>query len=68
MTNYNLTIHQVNKTFNLESFYDDFSLVCDSEPLTTKIGDSFILYFSSDVDIIELSTFICGVLMDFTFG
>lgn len=68
MTNYNLTIHQVNGSFNLESFYDDFSLVCDSEPLTTSVGRSFILYFSSDVDIIELSSFICGALLDSCYG
>ena len=68
MTNYNLTIHQVNESFNLDFFYEDFSLVCDSEPLTTSVGDSFILYFSSDVDIIELSTFICGALLDSCYG
>jgi hypothetical protein len=38
MKNYNLTIYQANKKFDIESFFEDLSEVSDTEPLVTKVG------------------------------
>lgn len=64
MKSYNLTIFETTKGFDLSSFYEDFSQVSDTEPLKTKLGNSYVFIFGTDVELLDLATFISGVLFD----
>lgn len=68
MKNYNLTIYQTNKKFDVNSFFDELSEVSDTEPLLTKVGDCTIMIFGSEVEILDLSTFITSLLQDVCYG
>jgi hypothetical protein len=64
MKSYNLTIFDAKSEFNLETFYDDFAQVSDTEPLETKLGRNYVLIFGTDVELLDLSTFISSILFD----
>lgn len=68
MKNYNLTIYQANKKFEVDSFFEEFSEVSDTEPLVTKVGDSTIMIFGSEVEMLDLATFLTGVLGHLCYG
>lgn len=68
MKNYNLTIYQANKKFEVDSFFEEFSEVSDTEPLVTKVGDSTIMIFGSEVEMLDLATFLTSVLGDLCYG
>jgi hypothetical protein len=68
MKNYNLTIYQASKKFNIDSFFEDFSEVSDTEPLVTTVGDSTIMIFGSDVELLDLSTFLSSILGHLCYG
>lgn len=68
MKNYNLTIYQTNKKFDIESFFEDLSEVSDTEPLVTKVGDATIMIFGSEIETLDLSTFLTGILQGVCYG
>lgn len=68
MKNYNLTIYQANKKFDVDSFFEEFSEVSDTEPLVTRVGDSTIMIFGSEVETLDLATFLTGVLGHLCYG
>ena len=68
MKNYNLTIYQANSKFDTDSFFEEFSEVSDTEPLVTKVGDSIIMIFGSEVEMIDLATYLPSVLGGLCYG
>ena len=64
MKSYNLTIFDAKSEFNLETFYEEFAQVSDTEPLETKLGKNYVLIFGTDVELLDLSTFISSILFD----
>jgi repressor of nif and glnA expression len=68
MKNYNLTIYKPKKNFVLDSFIDEFSNISDTEPLMTEVGDSIIMIFGSDVDLVDLATVLSSILFDTCYG
>lgn len=68
MKNYNLTIYQANKKFDIEPFFEELSEVSDTEPLVTRIGDSTIMIFGSEVEMLDLSTFLTGIIQGKCYG
>jgi hypothetical protein len=68
MKNYNLTIFQPNKSFDLTTFYDTFSEVSDTEPFMSKIGDTMVLIFGSEVELPDLSMYLRMELEKLCYG
>jgi len=68
MKNYNLTIYQAKSKFDTDSFFEEFSEVSDTEPLVTKVGDSAIMIFGSEVELLDLATFLTSILGHLCYG
>jgi hypothetical protein len=64
MKSYNLTVLETKSGFNLETFYENFAQVSDTEPLETNLGRSYVFIFGTDVELLDLSTFISSILYD----
>lgn len=68
MKNYNLTVFETNSQFELSSFYEDFSQVADTEPLHSKLGKTYLFIFGTDVDLLDLATFITSITHNLCIG
>jgi len=64
MKSYNLTVFETKSGFDLETFYEEFAQVSDTEPLETKLGKNYVFIFGTDVELLDLSTFISSILYD----
>ena len=68
MKNYNLTVFDVSTKFDLASFFQEFSQVSDTEPLYSKLGKNYIFIFGSDIELVDLSTFITSITYELSMG
>lgn len=68
MKNYSLTIFETSNKFELDSFFEDFSQVCDTDPFYSKLGKSYFIIFGSEVDLVDLSAFISSTVFEFCVG
>lgn len=61
MKHYNLTVFETGSQFDLSSFYEEFSQVSDTEPLHSKLGKTYLFIFGTDVELLDLATFITSI-------